>query len=314
MYTTDWGPYYWVLIHIVTYYNSNKQYQLEFFKALADFIPCNFCNKHYKKNIENIDEQWKDFDKQQDVIDWAIDLHTKVSKSVDENYVQPDKTTLNNLYKYTFQHEGAIFLALDIIVKYGLFIKKEKELVNFIKLFYNLFPVQEKKSIVSSIAVKNNKTGEFYINSNWTNIKYFKELFTIAFYKLDFIIKFLPIQEEILENIEVQEGQDNDVYTADNYETASIHYKYIVPHSKKVVLKLKGNCNKEIKTQITIGELKSSFNACELENTFSVEKIYNIYPELNTNIFEVKLTFIKKENDTTDELKLNIDEFHLELV
>lgn len=314
MYTSDWGPFFWVFIHTVTYYSSNKQAQLKFFKLLSNFIPCNFCNKHYRKNIENIDTEWSNFTKQRDIIDWAISLHTKISKSIDENYVQPNITEINNLYKFTFQHEGIIFLVLDIIIKYGMFIKKEKELIEFIKLYYTLFPVKEKRPIISSIAIKKKDKNEFYINQNWTNIKYFKELFPIDFYKLDFILKFLPVQEEKLENIEVKEGQEMDNYTTDNFEKSVINYKYIVPKSKKVVLKLKGNCNKEVNIQIKIGDLKSIFSICELDDLLEFKKTYTIYPKLNSDIFEVKLEFSNRGEEKSKDLVLNIEEFHLELL
>lgn len=313
MYTSDWGPFFWVFIHTVTYYSSNRENQLKFFKLLANFIPCNFCNKHYRKNIENIDTEWSNFTKQRDIIDWAIALHTKISKSIDENYVQPDITEINNLYNFTFQHEGIIFLVLDIIVKYGMFIKKENELIEFIKLYYTLFPLKDKRTIISSIVIKKKDKDEYYINKNWINIKYFKELFPIDFYNLNFILKFLPIKEEILENIDLKEGQDIDIYTSENFEKSLIDYKYIVPKSQKVLLKLKGDCNKEVNIQIKIGDLKTIFSVCELDNLLEIEKTYTIYPELNSDIFEVKLEFSNRGEEESKDLVLNIEEFHLEL-
>jgi hypothetical protein len=166
MYTSDWGSFFWVFIHTVTYYTSHKENQLKFFKLLSNFIPCNFCNKHYKKNIENIDEKWKDFKTQNDIITWTINLHSKISKSIDENYIEPDRKEIDNLYKFTFQHEGIIFFVVDIIIKYGLFIGKEKELIELIKLYYTFYPDNKKLSIISSIIAKKKDKDEYYINKN----------------------------------------------------------------------------------------------------------------------------------------------------
>jgi hypothetical protein len=79
-----WGPIYWATIHITALsYPEQPSYPQkraakEFFKSLAELIPCPMCRKHYSVHLKSLPIE-PHLDNRTDLVEWTLKLHNKVN-------------------------------------------------------------------------------------------------------------------------------------------------------------------------------------------------------------------------------------------
>jgi len=96
-----WGPHLWFVLHIITFtYPENptehdKRSHRDFFISLGDIIPCEQCQKHYKKHTSEYPIT-PHLDNKGDLIKWLIQIHNFVNISLGK----PTYTVSDVINKY----------------------------------------------------------------------------------------------------------------------------------------------------------------------------------------------------------------------
>jgi len=82
-----WGPYFWFILHIISFnYPKNptqydKQVYKDFFTSVKDILPCKNCKTHYNKYLQEYPIT-PYLDNKIQFIDWLINIHNRVNMSL----------------------------------------------------------------------------------------------------------------------------------------------------------------------------------------------------------------------------------------
>lgn len=82
-----WGPYFWFILHIISFnYPKNptqfdKDSYTNFFTSIKDILPCEDCKRHYAKNLQ-IYPITPNLDTKKNMINWLIKIHNQVNVSL----------------------------------------------------------------------------------------------------------------------------------------------------------------------------------------------------------------------------------------
>jgi hypothetical protein len=85
MHPDVWGPHFWYILHIISFnypeYPSeyDKRSYYDFFRSLADILPCDDCRKHYKQHFHAYPIQ-PHLDSRSELIKWVIQMHNFVNE------------------------------------------------------------------------------------------------------------------------------------------------------------------------------------------------------------------------------------------
>ena len=97
-----WGPKLWFFMHTISFnYPENpnqedKRNYYDFFHNLKNIIPCSVCKNHYAQHLQN-NPITPSLDTKQNLVQWVIDLHNEVNKTLGKKIYQYDEVI--NLYK-----------------------------------------------------------------------------------------------------------------------------------------------------------------------------------------------------------------------
>ena len=86
MLTTVWGPALWHSLHMMSFNypmeptKSQKKYYMQFFKLLKYTLPCGWCRKNYKKNLQKHPLLMKHMKNRHTFSKWVYDLHELINK------------------------------------------------------------------------------------------------------------------------------------------------------------------------------------------------------------------------------------------
>ncbi len=89
-----WGPHMWLMLHIITMsYPDNpndfhKQTYADFFTLLKDILPCEECQKHFKRYLAEYPIR-PHLDTRADLIKWLIQIHNFVNISLGKRTYEP---------------------------------------------------------------------------------------------------------------------------------------------------------------------------------------------------------------------------------
>jgi hypothetical protein len=82
-----WGPPAWFFLHSVTLqYPINptaqdKTNMMTFLTSLGNVLPCEKCQMHYKKNLQELPLNNTVLGSRNNLVNWMIDIHNLVNKS-----------------------------------------------------------------------------------------------------------------------------------------------------------------------------------------------------------------------------------------
>ena len=85
-----WGPYGWKFLHFITIgypenpSNQDKLNYKNFFHSLGNVIPCPTCAQHYKQHLNMYPLTDNILSNKKNVINWLIDVHNEVNKSLNK--------------------------------------------------------------------------------------------------------------------------------------------------------------------------------------------------------------------------------------
>lgn len=77
-----WGNQAWFMLHCITFNypikptEIDKERHLNFFKSLEHVLPCGYCRKNYKRNLNELPIR---LDSRKDIVMWLIDVHNEVN-------------------------------------------------------------------------------------------------------------------------------------------------------------------------------------------------------------------------------------------
>lgn len=100
---TVWGPPLWFVIHMVALMYSRKPTAAErlktvkFFRGLADVLPCDYCKKHYAKELSTMD--LAAFDSRDTLFSWTVKFHDSVSDRTHSDQPRHPEHYWRNHYK-----------------------------------------------------------------------------------------------------------------------------------------------------------------------------------------------------------------------
>jgi hypothetical protein len=78
-----WGKEGWHFIHFIALAyptnptNEDKENYLKFINSLSDVLPCPFCSKHFKENIEQMPPK---LENKESFFNWTVDMHNLVNR------------------------------------------------------------------------------------------------------------------------------------------------------------------------------------------------------------------------------------------
>ena len=77
-----WGPHGWKFIHFITlgYNPKNKNNYKNFFKNMANMLPCSICSNHYREHLKIYPLNDHVLSSRQNFINWGINMHNAVNK------------------------------------------------------------------------------------------------------------------------------------------------------------------------------------------------------------------------------------------
>ena len=150
-----WGPHAWFFLHSVTFSypdnptESDKKYFYNFFRSIADILPCSICKNHYKTNIKNFPIE-NFLDNRNSLVNWLIDIHNIVNEKLDNPKVnnQDIINKYNNLYKKKY----FCLIGDKISSNYKNILLIILFIVNII--FIIIFYLQKKKIVPFNIHIK----------------------------------------------------------------------------------------------------------------------------------------------------------------
>lgn len=79
-----WGPHMWFMLHTISFNypeqpsEHNKRAYYDFFRALADVLPCDECQTHYKRQLHSYPIQ-PHLDSRSNLVKWVIQMHNFVN-------------------------------------------------------------------------------------------------------------------------------------------------------------------------------------------------------------------------------------------
>ena len=90
MLTSVWGPSLWHSLHTISFNypvkpsKEQKNHYFDFFKSLANILPCRYCRDNYKKNIKDTDTKLNIsvFKNRETLSRWVYNLHEKINKNL----------------------------------------------------------------------------------------------------------------------------------------------------------------------------------------------------------------------------------------
>jgi hypothetical protein len=78
-----WGKEGWHFIHFIALAyptnptNEDKENYLKFINSLSDVLPCPFCGKHFKENMEQMPPK---LENKESFFNWTVDMHNLVNR------------------------------------------------------------------------------------------------------------------------------------------------------------------------------------------------------------------------------------------
>jgi hypothetical protein len=109
-----WGPHFWYILHIITFnYPLNpseyhKRAYHDFFTNLKDVIPCEDCQKHYTKHIQEY-PIGPHLDNRGNLVKWLIQIHNFANLSLGKPAYTPEEV----LYIYSKVKAISPFIEVD---------------------------------------------------------------------------------------------------------------------------------------------------------------------------------------------------------
>jgi hypothetical protein len=102
---TTWGPHAWFFLHTVTLNYSDTPTQPEkvamasFFNSLGHILPCQICQRHYRRHLEyNPVEQA--LSSQKTLVKWLVNLHNEVNLTLGKPTITVPEAIANLNMKY----------------------------------------------------------------------------------------------------------------------------------------------------------------------------------------------------------------------
>lgn len=122
-----WGKHAWIFLHSVSFgYPNNPTEQDKmnfkfFFNSVANVLPCQVCQHHFKSNLTKHPLNYHALSNRQNLVRWLIDLHNSVNKLTNAKTYTYDEVIkyYDQLYslkpKFTRTKIAVIFAVIIII-------------------------------------------------------------------------------------------------------------------------------------------------------------------------------------------------------
>ena len=236
MYTSDWGPELWYILHTcsVKMSEQNYVYLKNMFALLTVLIPCNACKIHYN-DYYNSGAYHRIFNKYS-CIEYVANLHNKVNKR--HKKIQWNINDVIRFYNVNVIYNYKILKFLLICEKYANFCGYSQQFNNFANSLMMIYP-DPKMSF--KLANYNGNKYKYYLTLT-SNIKVKK-------FPLTYIVKFSPLITKNFTNC------SEIVNTYNNAELSKISKSeilYNVNENSQILFKYKLIKNKNYKYNLQV--------------------------------------------------------------
>ena len=302
MYTSDWGPHLWYLLHITSYNlkkTDNVGHLKEILFMLKQLIPCHKCRVHYCYNLQN--NKVNKINNKETAIEWLIDFHNIVNKHLDKKQIS--YITANNIYsKLKIDNERILYI-INILNKYAVFCNYNQYINSFLKNLIKIYPDKQLRQYFQTI-----------------NFNYFKRMnnnFNLNGYilqdvPLKYITHYLPIINESYNNVKIKyitNKLKKDIKSIRIFETnknSNIKFKFRIMPNKNILFKFKIQkyTNIDNERKLFDDELDNKAPLLLIQTNYTTMHRYNINNDiavnLKTNNNTLTVSFFPNSNNYFD--------------
>ena len=142
MVAESWGPSAWYFLHKIAFnYDKNKKNRyIKFINIFADFIPCPYCEHHFRKMLNESDFN-KIMQNRDTFFSWTILIHNKVNNNNNKKIFSYNDAL--KIYNKNNVNKELITIFLNEFYKSNNY--RGESLKNFLILFCDLFPNENVK-------------------------------------------------------------------------------------------------------------------------------------------------------------------------
>ena len=299
MYTSDWGPHLWYLLHITSYNlkkNDNVKYLRQMLIMLKQLIPCHKCRVHYCYNVQNT--KIEQINSKSSAIEWIVDFHNTVNKHLGKkeiSYLQAN----NNYNKTDIDNERILYI-VNILNTYALFCNFNQYIDNFLK---NLFKIYPDHSIINKLTSIN-----FNYFQRMKNI-FYNNGYMLQNVPLKYIVRYFPIIHESYNNVKIKYVSDNlkdktkSIRLFETKVNSNIKYKFKIIPNKNILFKfkIKGHLNERSNDELNIKKpLLLIQNKYTTLYRFDLDYNKTIEVNIKTNSDNLIISFFPNSNKYID--------------
>lgn len=272
MYTSDWGPELWYILHTCSVKISEKNYYYlkNIFSLLTVLIPCNACKIHYN-DYYNSGAYHRIYNKYT-CIEYVLNLHNKVNKR--HNKIEWNINDIIIYYNVNVIYNYKILKFLLICEKYANFCGYSQQFNNFANNLMMIYPDPK-----ISFKLQNYKGNKYkYYLSLVSNNKVKK-------YNISYIVKYPPLITKKFTNCSEIINKNN------NIELSKSEILYNVNENSQILFKYKFIKNKNYKYNLNINIINNKSNNKKNNNELQL-----YIKGDNKIVYKILLSNIKEKN------------------